>query len=711
MNTSVAAVYSPPATYPIPQAVIAEAVQGFRWARAYGIDVPEVYQHTAAMLASGGSVDLTELARLNLLNQASQQPEPPTGWNPGEEGYPCQERVLASLAGGYHVYEWTEKIFSGIEAEATAKREAMLASIGFDAEKYEYFALSRPDAPDLITDLVRIDNSDPTHWKRLNPQEESWDPVEYAELRQHEAIVPDSTLVADLVAAMKQGESLLLQYGEPVAFLPPDLVASGVPDDVEEETVYAIVDEVDQTAVLAAVQVTPGPVVCIREGGSWVQDQEFQDWFLSSEPPVLVAVGAEIRNNVLAQIDEYQARQVTHALVEAAHLDDATAEDGKGVLPIADRLIKDLNEIKTMRQQAKDYEFDELRELNDHVLKLQGYDELARRQHREMMAEAQEASIASLYDAERERRIALRASLAEVPERRELIQLRAARDTLKLYGLLASLDAKIQAWEVLADAPFTAAGGWDRNRGNAETLRRYWLRGRGAAKIRWGTKGDWRRCYRKLFKYMGTRAKGYCQLRHKEATGLYTGDKLHRRGVNAVKASGEGQGSANPVAHTGVMVALYPPEALAKKLALPGGEPWEELHVTLAYLGDSSEYDESLHQTLVEMVRKWATHWDTLEGVYAGKGLFVGDDIPEGSVTYVSPDLPGLPAMRQSLVNCIEYDDLLQVRNNHGFTPHTSLAYGDRLDDVEIDEPIPVRFEQISVVWGSSRTDITLGDS
>jgi hypothetical protein len=74
----------------------------------------------------------------------------------------------------------------------------------------------------------------------------------------------------------------------------------------------------------------------------------------------------------------------------------------------------------------------------------------------------------------------------------------------------------------------TAAGGADRNRGNAEELRKYWTVGKGAAKIRWGTGGDWTRCVRQLEKYMGPRAKGYCALRHKEVTGMWTGDKMHR---------------------------------------------------------------------------------------------------------------------------------------------------------------------------------------
>jgi hypothetical protein len=81
-------------------------------------------------------------------------------------------------------------------------------------------------------------------------------------------------------------------------------------------------------------------------------------------------------------------------------------------------------------------------------------------------------------------------------------------------------------WEKTVE-PLLAAGGLDRNRGNAEELRRYWTRGKGAAKIRWGTPGDWTRCVRQLSKYMGPRAKGYCQLRHKEATGVYTGSRLN----------------------------------------------------------------------------------------------------------------------------------------------------------------------------------------
>jgi hypothetical protein len=88
-----------------------------------------------------------------------------------------------------------------------------------------------------------------------------------------------------------------------------------------------------------------------------------------------------------------------------------------------------------------------------------------------------------------------------------------------------------------AASSIQAAGGLDRNRGNAETLRRYWAHGKGAAKIKWGVPGDWKRCVRQLAKYLGVRAKGYCQLRHKEALGYYT--STHAKMDRAKNASNQ----------------------------------------------------------------------------------------------------------------------------------------------------------------------------
>jgi hypothetical protein len=110
-------------------------------------------------------------------------------------------------------------------------------------------------------------------------------------------------------------------------------------------------------------------------------------------------------------------------------------------------------------------------------------------------------------------------------------------DNNTLADVLGQMDGP-EAATASAIVSMMAAGGIDKNRGNAEELRQYWLRGKGAAKIRWNTPGDWTRCVRQLSKYMGPRAKGYCALRHHEATGMWTGDKEHRQ-IDKVTASGK----------------------------------------------------------------------------------------------------------------------------------------------------------------------------
>jgi hypothetical protein len=65
-------------------------------------------------------------------------------------------------------------------------------------------------------------------------------------------------------------------------------------------------------------------------------------------------------------------------------------------------------------------------------------------------------------------------------------------------------------------------------------LREYWVHGKGAAKIRWGTNNDWRRCVEQLAKYVHNPyvVKGQCNELHKLATGLWpaTHAKLLRGG-------------------------------------------------------------------------------------------------------------------------------------------------------------------------------------
>uniref|UniRef100_UPI003F4959AD 2'-5' RNA ligase family protein n=1 Tax=Streptomyces sp. CA-136453 TaxID=3240050 RepID=UPI003F4959AD len=66
------------------------------------------------------------------------------------------------------------------------------------------------------------------------------------------------------------------------------------------------------------------------------------------------------------------------------------------------------------------------------------------------------------------------------------------------------------------------AGGLDRNRGNAEQLRTWYAHGEGAARIGWGSPGDFDRCVSIAGQHMSPGdAAGYCNLRHHDALGIY----------------------------------------------------------------------------------------------------------------------------------------------------------------------------------------------
>jgi hypothetical protein len=118
-----------------------------------------------------------------------------------------------------------------------------------------------------------------------------------------------------------------------------------------------------------------------------------------------------------------------------------------------------------------------------------------------------------------------------------------------------ALEAVLTASGLVADAPLTVSPD-----PRAEKLRRYWSTGRGGAKIRWNTPGDWKRCVRQLRKYLGVRARGYCQNMHKRSTGVWTGDRRNvgRRGSienNLVAALQSGEWTGEPEGNSDMTVA------------------------------------------------------------------------------------------------------------------------------------------------------------
>lgn len=125
--------------------------------------------------------------------------------------------------------------------------------------------------------------------------------------------------------------------------------------------------------------------------------------------------------------------------------------------------------------------------------------------------------------------------------------------------------------------------------------------------------------------------------------------------------------------HTEAMIALYPPPALAEALAVPGGEPADELHVTLAYLGEAADLTVGQLDTISKVVQAVTVAAKPITCRVSGLGRF---NAPEGEPEpwYASVDAPGLTELRTTLVKALRANQI-DVPNDHGFTPHMTLSY------------------------------------
>lgn len=174
----------------------------------------------------------------------------------------------------------------------------------------------------------------------------------------------------------------------------------------EGSAIVAVVDPIDEDAVLEMLAIAPGPRVLRRHDGNWYEDPEWVPVLTSVKPPKIV------------KLDEAQVASVS------AQVDRFTDEQDWEPFETGDR-------------------------------------------------EQYQIFTASAY----------------------LDELHQESQEVAIQALLAVAGRKV----TLED------------RRNTERLKRYWTIGKGAAKIRWGTPGAWRRCYRHLVKYVGPKiAPGYC---------------------------------------------------------------------------------------------------------------------------------------------------------------------------------------------------------
>lgn len=130
---------------------------------------------------------------------------------------------------------------------------------------------------------------------------------------------------------------------------------------------------------------------------------------------------------------------------------------------------------------------------------------------------------------------------------------------------------------------------------------------------------------------------------------------------------------------TGVMLALIPPPAFVETLADPEGEPADEHHVTLFYLGKpedvgGEEGRARLHAALLDFTAH--SGYRGLTGRFGGWGVFTPSAGSDGQHVLVALwDIPGGAEFRTWLGFYLDRYKVRRQQEDHGWVSHETIRY------------------------------------
>lgn len=181
-----------------------------------------------------------------------------------------------------------------------------------------------------------------------------------------------------------------------------------------------------------------------------------------------------------------------------------------------------------------------------------------------------------------------------------------------------------------------------------------------------------------------------------------TDDEATEVGEDDEEAEGDG--------HTGLMIALQVPPDVATELLVDGGLAPEELHLTLAFLGDAADFQKQQFAILAA-VEKVIAEAQPLQATIGGVGRFITTEDDGTNAFYASVDCPDLMDFRQSLIDALTDLDIAPD-TSHGFTPHITLAYVDSGAPTPGDMPTvsDLTFDTVIVAFGDHQVFFPLGD-
>lgn len=163
----------------------------------------------------------------------------------------------------------------------------------------------------------------------------------------------------------------------------------------------------------------------------------------------------------------------------------------------------------------------------------------------------------------------------------------------------------------------------------------------------------------------------------------------------------------------GAMIALVPSAPDLERLALPGGgEPLDQLHLTLLYLGDADALDDDVREQLRTWTRNMADGgggWDSVEAQAFAPALFnpTGD---EPCVVMLCSGSELAEFYETTLADVTDIVDLPEDRHLP-WIPHITLEYTNAFhwgDDPAAQRTGPITFDRLRLAIGGEVLDVPI---
>lgn len=182
-------------------------------------------------------------------------------------------------------------------------------------------------------------------------------------------------------------------------------------------------------------------------------------------------------------------------------------------------------------------------------------------------------------------------------------------------------------------------------------------------------------------------------------------------GVPTAPPAPDAPDASKPDNSGGAMICLRAPEMAS--LAVDGGTPTDELHITLAFLGDAASLGDDVLAELASICTEVSGQFSAGEGRVAGPAAFVNDPDPDADAGDATVPLV---ALIDSDWLCDVYhaiDDALDASSidtptDHGFIPHMTLQYAAAPSLLDIAQTT-FSFGAISLVIGGDEQTFSFG--